>query len=663
MMKKLLSCLLATLLLLSLCAPAAFAEESELPKYGIGLARTPASIENFVHAVFTPEEAAAGETVRFELKALPGFYPGEISIEAVGGGSVDFVITQIDYFNGSVWGEFVMPDLGAVVDLETLPLASVQPVVTVEQYGEGTVTLKNEHSDTAPPTLSVAWSFTLTPAEGRDVWFEAVNKNSGALLTPEAVGGGKYVMQTDENRHCEVLLRVAFCDHEEPEYENGICRGCGTVLQPATENGTGENGAPLFEISNAGQLLWFAEYVNAGTALTGGLTSNQANAVLTADIDLNPGYVFAMDDGGLFKPTKDGKDVTNGWRMWEPIGTGSAPFKGCLDGAGHRVSGMFFADPSAALGGMLGKTDGAAVKGLGVVNSCFLAERVGGVIAEATDTVVEGCYGIAILRGFEVGGLLGEISDGSVKYCYFVDLYGGGYDMIRVSGESEVSDCFYLADSELDALEGTAAKTALQFASGEVAYLLNCSKIAGDDVAPAYWGQTLAGEDKDPYPVARTLQNTVYYGYISCAESTTMVYTNDSRAIDIKPAHNVTPATCTEDGVCNECGATVGEAKGHKLADATCTEPKSCIACDHTEGNALGHTYDNDCDLTCNVCGATRTVEHVDADKDGKCDVCGAEVERGLTGLAIACIVVASVSAAGVVGICVYRYVLKKKGR
>ena len=40
------------------------------------------------------------------------------------------------------------------------------------------------------------------------------------------------------------------------------------------------------------------------------------------------------------------------------------------------------------------------------------------------------------------------------------------------------------------------------------------------------------------------------------------------------------------------------------------------------------HVYDNDCDTTCNECGATRTVgEHNDADGNGKCDSCGAEVE------------------------------------
>ena len=39
------------------------------------------------------------------------------------------------------------------------------------------------------------------------------------------------------------------------------------------------------------------------------------------------------------------------------------------------------------------------------------------------------------------------------------------------------------------------------------------------------------------------------------------------------------------------------------------------------------HTYDNACDTTCNVCGATRNVgAHTDADANAKCDNCGADV-------------------------------------
>ena len=48
----------------------------------------------------------------------------------------------------------------------------------------------------------------------------------------------------------------------------------------------------------------------------------------------------------------------------------------------------------------------------------------------------------------------------------------------------------------------------------------------------------------------------------------------------------------------------------HKWTDATCTDAKTCSVCGATDGEALGHTYDNACDVDCNVCSETREVTH-----------------------------------------------------
>ena len=97
------------------------------------------------------------------------------------------------------------------------------------------------------------------------------------------------------------------------------------------------------------------------------------------------------------------------------------------------------------------------------------------------------------------------------------------------------------------------------------------------------------------------------------------------------PVNDDTPcATHTYDNACdttcNVCGATrnVG---AHTDAD---TNGKCDICGAIVEIPPCTHTYDNACDTTCNTCGETRVVgDHVDADTNGKCDNCGADVDNG----------------------------------
>ena len=76
--------------------------------------------------------------------------------------------------------------------------------------------------------------------------------------------------------------------------EDGFCKNDDTHYQPAVKNA--EN---VYEISNAGQLYWFASEVNGG---------NCVNAILTKDIVVNKGDVAGCEG------TK-----TKGWREWTPI--------------------------------------------------------------------------------------------------------------------------------------------------------------------------------------------------------------------------------------------------------------------------------------------------------------------------------------------------------
>lgn len=120
--------------------------------------------------------------------------------------------------------------------------------------------------------------------------------------------------------------------------ENGFCKeeSCDAPYEKAVDS----DGDGTYEISNAGQLYWFAGLVN-GTLTDGTAKNNQANAVLTSDIAVNEG-TFSVDvenknyDVGY---TVDGV-VNTSYRDWTPIGYNTW-FIGNFDGQGHTVSGLY----------------------------------------------------------------------------------------------------------------------------------------------------------------------------------------------------------------------------------------------------------------------------------------------------------------------------------
>jgi hypothetical protein len=136
--------------------------------------------------------------------------------------------------------------------------------------------------------------------------------------------------------------------------------------------------------------------------------------------------------------------------------------------------------------------------------------------------------------------------------------------------------------------------TDAQLKSGEIAYKLGSS-----------WGQKI-GTDSNPVVDG----NKVYYGYDSCADNATMVYTNTS-ATSTKPAHKYT------NGICSVCK----KACSHSWSNGICTICKK--ACSHSWqnstcticGEACKHNYENG---KCTICN--KACSH--SWEDGKCTVC-----------------------------------------
>ena len=342
---------------------------------------------------------------------------------------------------------------------------------------------------------------------------------------------------------------VVICCEGHISDENGFCStGTCSAYEPAKVNNNGtpdEDYDDYYEISNAGQLFWFAKQVN-------GYGNQYATVKLTADIDLNPGYTFNSD--GTYKGGSNP-------RVWEPIGYGDGytPYTGMFDGNGHTISGMYINTPDDNYVGMFGGCDYSnTIKNLKLTNSYFSGNSYVGAIAGYAGTTFDSCYIDSTVtvksNSHKLGGLVGELAYNSVQNSLsFANVIGkdGSGDLFVGTNYGEVINCYYSSDSTVTTKTNAIAKTDEEFASGEVAYLLQAG-ILGEDIydddwnyietiIPHVWGQKIG---VDAYPVIGG--EKVYYGYKDC-NATKKTYCNNN-AYDEIPTHNF------ESGKCTICG-------------------------------------------------------------------------------------------------------------
>ena len=375
------------------------------------------------------------------------------------------------------------------------------------------------------------------------------------------------------------------------------------VYQPAVEttdkydiDDDGEK-ETVYEISNAGQLYWFAGLVN-GT-LDGVKQNKLANAVLTANITVNENLLDSLqyDTEG---------NVSNGsdFITWTPIADCMEDhitlYSGTFDGNNKTVSGLYFNDNSTRIG-LFGSSEADGnIKNVGVVDSYFKGNNFVGGVCGRNDGTITNCYNAGNLTAIDessatIGGICGY-NGGTVTNCYntgtvtatgSVASVGGVcgcssapisncYNIGTVTATSSDADisgicgyyfgpiknCYYLADTE----DENGGKTTEQFASGEVAYLLSqgCTVGEGEDAVTysgSVWGQALGGNG-DTYPVLditkKVYQVDKYDGCEGEPGSSTKVYSNQSTSIygehsfAYEPVENGNAIKAT----CSECGAT-----------------------------------------------------------------------------------------------------------
>ena len=469
--------------------------------------------------------------------------------------------------------------------------------------------------------LSVCMVFGMAPIQA------GAEENDSEISAQANDSAGKTEQQSTEEEECK---------HEGIEItfnSNGFgnCPKCNAaVYQPATEttdkydindDGTKDT---VYEISNAGQLYWFAGLVN-GT-LSGVEQNTSANAILTANITANENLLDSLqyDAEG---------NVSNGsdFITWTPIADcmedHTTQYSGTFDGNNKTVSGLYFNNGNSIRIGLFGSSEADGnIKNVGVVDSYFKGKDFVGGVCGRNDGTITNCYNAGNLTAIDpsaaIGGICGY-NGGTIANCYntgtvtatgsiasvggvcgcsiapisnchnigTVTATSSGADISGICGYyfGPVTNCYYLADTE----DENGGKTAAQFASGEIAYLLSQGCTVGEDenavtYSGSVWGQALGGNG-DTYPVLditkRVYQVDKYDGCEGKPGSSTKVYSNQSTSIY----------------------------EEHKYeADTTDSTKHKCSICNGTEEHSFAYELvenGNAIKATCSECGATYTVK------------------------------------------------------
>jgi len=440
----------------------------------------------------------------------------------------------------------------------------------------------------------------------------------------EATKGGTY---KDSQMHyenvackdCPIGYVTETLVEREHTYENGFCKAC-DAYEPAVLN---SNNA--YEIGNAGQLYWFADkvnkerykYVNAKAVLTADIVVNKNvlnDGDLTKDVDglrdwtpiQQYGGTFdgaqhtisgiycvsdTIDEAGIFQNTIDNAIVENigvldsyyclkeGYNVGGIVGFNSGIIRNCYNEG--MVSSLYNNDNY--LGGICGMNGGGTITGCynkGKVANSVWGTRAGGICGRSTNKILN-CYNTgSVTGGYMVGGICGSnassTTSGRIENCYNIGtintIINDNDDKRNIAViENEtavVKNCYYLQDNQIAVENGATGMTKDDFASGKVAYLLQ--KGQDDPV----WGQTLADEGGDPYPVlgGKTVYQNVTYSGCTVDTSLTIEYSNEEK--DIKFTHALVKsekvnADCEKDGMeaywtCTSCQKQFSDEEGTK---------------------------------------------------------------------------------------------------
>lgn len=289
-------------------------------------------------------------------------------------------------------------------------------------------------------------------------------------------------------------------------YENGFCTLC-DKYQPATQNGEG-----IYEIANAGQLFWFAALVNGdNTHAEFDSPDRTVSAVLTADINIPEGMT------------------------WTPIGGDSTPYEGTFDGAGHTIDNMkTVVNVDKGSRGLVCYLFSGIIKNLKLGEGCAVTGfYTGGICSNNYGTIQNCTYAGTIDSQKSAGGICGN-NYGTIENCYTTGTVNSQNSAGGICGDSNygtITNCYWLEGTCPTGIghgngEAT-SKTAEQFASGEVTYLLQNGQTTQT------WGQTL-GTDNLPVLTTDEARKVYAYSIYNGSDAAETGYANSGNAISLE---------------------------------------------------------------------------------------------------------------------------------
>ncbi len=259
----------------------------------------------------------------------------------------------------------------------------------------------------------------------------------------------------------------------------------------------------------------------------GGIVGDNAGTVsnCVSDVAVKSGY----NVGGVVGWNRDTGIITNCTNNGTITGTSNDVFVGGVVGTNcgtvQNCTNNGTVETATYAGGVVGVNFGTVSGSYNTKNVAGVT--AGGVVGANSYANVSGkvtsCYNTGTVSGTTAGGVIGTnywhdddyTTPGNVNSCYNTGKVTAPSEGATIGGvvgannngtiNGTVNGCYYLEDTAKLAIgdgsgtvENDASKTTEEFASGEVAWLLQDALGENADQA---WGQQLSGETPDEYPV------------------------------------------------------------------------------------------------------------------------------------------------------------------
>ncbi len=497
---------------------------------------------------------------------------------------------------------------------------------------------------------------------------------SGDTHTHNKDGDITYTWEDDNNHIKNVACKdcpIGYVTKETESHsigENGFC-ACNEVYQPAKlttdkyDMDGDDSKDAVYEISNAGQLFWFAGLVN-GT-LSGVTQNTSANAVLSKDIVVNK---------NVLKPDGTLNDGT--FKEWAPIGTGETSpnvYTGTFDGRNYTISGLYFNQENSYDIGLFGRNNGK-IANAGILDSYFYGtSKVGGVCGNNYTGTITNCYNTGSVSGLgTLGGVSGYNYTGSITNCYNTGNVSGSGGFVGgvsgrnskgtiinsynagsvsglgcvggVSGDNDtgsITDCYNIGS--VSGSEGDVGGVNGYNNGGSITNCYNVGSVSGTDyyvggvsgenangtiincynagsVSGKYDVGGVSGENANGTITNCYYDSTIYTGTAIGANSSGTVTKVEGKTIDEFKTGEIAyllSQGCTIDEVTYDgtiWGQTIGKDTYPTLGGSKVYKNATYKGCEGKPGDAVSYEYSN---TEKNTYG-----DHPDADNDGRCDDC-----------------------------------------